>query len=214
MKEKLSKNQIRRLPDYLAYLLEKRSEGVEYISTLQIAEDLGLNKEQVKKDMQHISNENGIPNKGRIVRHLIVDIQKLLGYEENHKAILIGCGSLGKALLNYGGFEAYNLEIVAAFDSNSGLIGTKINNIPIYNIDDIRDIKRQVDASIGIICVPSSEANGVAFKLVASGIEAIWNFAPIKLNVNDDVIVSNMNMAQSLASLAHRLYIKKNKGEY
>lgn len=211
MEKQLSKNQIRRLPDYLAYLLDKRSEGVEYISTLQISEDLFLNKEQVKKDMQIISSETGIPNKGRLVVTLIKDIQNLLGYSENHKAILIGCGSLGRALLNYQGFKDYNLEIVAAFDNKDELIGTKINGIRVYSIDEIRDIKRQVDASIGIICVPSKDANSVALKLVASGIEAIRNFAPIKLNINDDVIVTNMDMAQSLANLAHRLYIKKNK---
>lgn len=210
MKAQLSKNQIRRLPDYLTYLLKKEDEKVEFISTLQIANDLSLNSEQVKKDMQAISTSSGIPNKGREVKKIIKDIQNILGYNENHKAILVGCGSLGKALLNHNGFKDYNLEIVAAFDNNKELIGKTINNIPIYNIDDLKEKRRSYDASIGIICVPSNQAQGVAIRLVASGIEAIWNFAPISLDVNDDVIVSNMNMAQSLASLAHRLYIKKN----
>ncbi len=210
MKAQLSKNQIRRLPDYLTYLLKKEDEKVEFISTLQIANDLSLNSEQVKKDMQAISTSSGIPNKGREVKKIIKDIQNILGYNENHKAILVGCGSLGKALLNHNGFKDYNLEIVAAFDNNKELIGKTINNIPIYNIDDLKEKRRSHDASIGIICVPSNQAQGVAIRLVASGIEAIWNFAPINLDVNDDVIVSNMNMAQSLASLAHRLYIKKN----
>ena len=210
MKAQLSKNQIRRLPDYLTYLLKKEDEKVEFISTLQIANDLSLNSEQVKKDMQAISTSSGIPNKGREVKKIIKDIQNILGYNENHKAILVGCGSLGKALLNHNGFKDYNLEIVAAFDNNKELIGKTINNIPIYNIDDLKEKRRSHDASIGIICVPSNQAQGVAIRLVASGIEAIWNFAPISLDVNDDVIVSNMNMAQSLASLAHRLYIKKN----
>ncbi len=210
MKAQLSKNQIRRLPDYLTYLLKKEDEKVEFISTLQIANDLSLNSEQVKKDMQAISTSSGIPNKGREVKKIIRDIQNILGYNENHKAILVGCGSLGKALLNHNGFKDYNLEIVAAFDNNKELIGKIINNIPIYNIDDLKEKRRSYDASIGIICVPSSQAQGIAIRLVASGIEAIWNFAPINLDVNDDVIVSNMNMAQSLASLAHRLYIKKN----
>ena len=160
--------------------------------------------------MQAISTSSGIPNKGREVKKIIRDIQNILGYNENHKAILVGCGSLGKALLNHNGFKDYNLEIVAAFDNNKELIGKIINNIPIYNIDDLKEKRRSYDASIGIICVPSSQAQGIAIRLVASGIEAIWNFAPINLDVNDDVIVSNMNMAQSLASLAHRLYIKKN----
>ena len=210
MKAQLSKNQIRRLPDYLTYLLKKEDEKVEFISTLQIANDLSLNSEQVKKDMQAISTSSGIPNKGREVKKIIKDIQNILGYNENHKAILVGCGSLGKALLNHNGFKDYNLEIVAAFDNNKELIGKTINNIPIYNIDDLKEKRRSHDASIGIICVPSNQAQGVAIRLVASGIEAIWNFAPTNLDVNDDVIVSNMNMAQSLASLAHRLYIKKN----
>lgn len=210
MKAQLSKNQIRRLPDYLTYLLKKEDEKVEFISTLQIANDLSLNSEQVKKDMQAISTSSGIPNKGREVKKIIRDIQNILGYNENHKAILVGCGSLGKALLKHNGFKDYNLEIVAAFDNNKELIGKIINNIPIYNIDDLKEKRRSYDASIGIICVPSSQAQGIAIRLVASGIEAIWNFAPINLDVNDDVIVSNMNMAQSLASLAHRLYIKKN----
>ena len=210
MKAQLSKNQIRRLPDYLTFLLKKEDEKVEFISTLQIANDLSLNSEQVKKDMQAISTSSGIPNKGREVKKIIKDIQNILGYNENHKAILVGCGSLGKALLNHNGFKDYNLEIVAAFDNNKELIGKTINNIPIYNIDDLKEKRRSYDASIGIICVPSNQAQGVAIRLVASGIEAIWNFAPINLDVNDDVIVSNMNMAQSLASLAHRLYIKKN----
>lgn len=210
MKDQLSKNQIRRLPDYLTYLLKKEDEKVEFISTLQIANDLSLNSEQVKKDMQAISTSSGIPNKGREVKKIIKDIQNILGYNENHKAILVGCGSLGKALLNHNGFKDYNLEIVAAFDNNKDLIGNTINNIPVYNIDDLKEKRRSYDASIGIICVPAAQAQGVAIRLVASGIEAIWNFAPINLDVNDDVIVSNMNMAQSLASLAHRLYIKKN----
>ena len=210
MKAQLSKNQIRRLPDYLTYLLKKEDEKVEFISTLQIANDLSLNSEQVKKDMQAISTSSGIPNKGREVKKIIKDIQNILGYNENHKAILVGCGSLGKALLNHNGFKDYNLEIVAAFDNNKDLIGNTINNIHVYNIDDLKEKRRNYDASIGIICVPAAQAQGVAIRLVASGIEAIWNFAPINLDVNDDVIVSNMNMAQSLASLAHRLYIKKN----
>ncbi len=211
MKTQLSKNQIRRLPDYLTYLLKKENEKVEYISTLEIARDLSLNSEQVKKDMQAISSSSGIPNKGREVNKLINDIQNILGYNENHKAILVGCGSLGKAILNYNGFKDYNLEIAAAFDSNKDLIGKTINNIPVFDVDDIKEKRREYDASIGIITVPSSEAQGIAIRLAASGIEAIWNFAPINLDVNGDVIVSNMNMAQSLASLAHRLYIKKNK---
>ncbi len=214
MKKALSKNQIRRLPDYLTYLTKIDEEGNKYVSALQIANALNLNSEKVKKDIQQISSTVGVPNKGREIKLLIEDIQNILGYNENHRAILVGCGQLGRALLNYSGFENLSLKIVGAFDHNPKLIGRVINDIIVYNIDDLVEVRRKLNASIGIICVPKKEAQGVAIRLVASGVEAIWNFAPTKIDVNDDVIVSNMDMAQSLASLAHRLYINKNfKGE-
>lgn len=214
MKTLLNKNQISRLPEYLNYLTKVKESGKQFVSTQEIADALSYNNEKVKKDFQIIASTKGIPNKGREINILIDDIKKILGYNENHKAILIGCGHLGKALLNYNGFKEFNLEIVGAFDVDKNLIHTKINNIEIFDIDDLQMKKRQLNATIAILCVPSSEANSTALKLVSSGIEAIWNFSPINLDINSDVIVSNMNMAQSLANLAHRLYIKKNfKGE-
>ena len=206
-KRELSNNLINRLPQYLTYLKELDKDS--YVSALEVANSLNLNFELVKKDFQKISIKRGVPNKGRRVDDLINGIEKLLGFDENHRAILVGVGHLGNALLNYQGFKQYNLEIVGAFDYNKELIGKTINGINIYDFDDISSIRRKLNATIGIICVPASEAEGVAIRLVASGIEAIWNFAPVRLDVNDDVIVSNMDMAQSLANLAHRLYIKK-----
>ena len=206
-KRELSNNLINRLPQYLTYLKELDKDS--YVSALEVANSLNLNFELVKKDFQKISSKRGVPNKGRRVDDLINGIEKLLGFDENHRAILVGVGHLGNALLNYQGFKQYNLEIVGAFDYNKELIGKTINGINIYDFDDISSIRRKLNATIGIICVPASEAEGVAIRLVASGIKAIWNFAPVRLDVNDDVIVSNMDMAQSLANLAHRLYIKK-----
>lgn len=206
-KRELSNNLINRLPQYLTYLKELDKDS--YVSALEVANSLNLNFELVKKDFQKISSKKGVPNKGRKVDDLINGIEKLLGFDENHRAILVGVGHLGNALLNYQGFKQYNLEIVGAFDYNKEIIGKTINGIKVYDFDDISSIRRKLNATIGIICVPASEAEGVAIRLVASGIEAIWNFAPVRLDVNDDVIVSNMDMAQSLANLAHRLYIKK-----
>ena len=206
-KKELSNNLINRLPQYLTYLKELDKDS--YVSALEVANSLNLNFELVKKDFQKISSKRGVPNKGRKVDDLINGIEKLLGFDENHRAILVGVGHLGNALLNYQGFKQYNLEIVGAFDYNKEIIGKTINGIKVYDFDDISSIRRKLNATIGIICVPASEAEGVAIRLVASGIEAIWNFAPVRLDVNDDVIVSNMDMAQSLANLAHRLYIKK-----
>lgn len=193
--------------------MDFKRKGVQYINSNDIANSLNLNNEMVRKDIFAFSSKNGVPNKGRNIDQLILDIKNCLGYGSINNALLIGVGSLGKALLNYIGFEHYNLNIVAAFDSNKDMIGKTINNVKVYDIDELKEVKRLKKASIGIICVPKSEAQGVAVKLVASGVEAIWNFAPTKLDLNDDIIVSNMDMAESLADLAHRLYIKNIKKE-
>ena len=211
MKKDITQAQLRRIPSYLQTLTDFKNKGYQFISSNDIADSLNLNFEMVRKDIANISSKKGIPNKGRNIDELINDIERVFGHDQNHNALLVGVGSLGRALLNYTGFEHYGLNIVAAFDNKKECIGTKINNVPIYDFDDLRDVKRLYNASIGIICVQKEHAQNVAIHLVAAGIEAIWNFAPIKLNLNDDVIVSNMDMAESLAKLAHRLYKKINK---
>lgn len=204
----LSKSTISRLPNYLNYLLTLNED--DYFSTQELSKYLNINNEVVKKDFQLISKSKGIPNKGRKVKEVLNDLKLILGYNEDKRAIIVGCGHLGKALLNYDGFKNFNLNIVAAFDVDKTLIGKDINSIRIYHLDDLVDIKRKLDVSIGIICVSKDSAQYVALKLAACGIEAIWNFSPIKLELNENIIVSNMDMAISLADLAYKYYLKKN----
>ncbi|MFA6755348.1 MAG: redox-sensing transcriptional repressor Rex [Bacilli bacterium] len=212
MKNKtLTRNQLRRLPDYLNLLKNLAGEGVKYISCQTIADCLNLNQEQVRKDIALISTIDGIPNRGRDINLLIKDIETILGYDDTHNAILVGVGNLGSALLNFNGFEQYGLKIVAAFDGNSNVIGKRMNNIPVYSITKIEDILPNVKARIGIITVPVGAAQEVANILMDNGIEAIWNFAPTNIIVREGVIISSMNMATSLAVLSHQLFLKQNK---
>src|SRR5574344_629997 len=149
MKNKtLTRNQLRRLPDYLNLLKNLAGEGVKYISCQTIADCLNLNQEQVRKDIALISTIDGIPNRGRDINLLIKDIETILGYDDTHNAILVGVGNLGSALLNFNGFEQYGLKIVAAFDGNSNVIGKRMNNIPVYSITKIEDILPNVKARI------------------------------------------------------------------
>lgn len=201
----ISKNQLQRLPFYLSYLRNKCSEGVEYISSPQIAAGLGLSEEQVRKDLALISRSCGKPKTGRCVETLILDLEEYLGYRTTNKAIIIGAGHLGCALLAYQGFAKYGLDIVAAFDNNIEKIGMKISDRNIYSLDSLEDVCSTCDVSIGIITVPAAAAQEVCNRLVRMGVKAIWNFAPIKLDVNDSVIVQNENMASSLAVLSTKL---------
>ena len=206
MKEKIvSKNQLRRLPFYLSYLKKKYSEGVEYISSPQIAIGLNLSEEQVRKDLALVSRCCGKPKMGRNVETLILDLEEYLGYKNTNKAVIVGAGHLGGALFAYQGFSRYGLDIVAAFDNNSKKIGMEIGGKNIYSLDSLEEFCLGCDVKIGIITVPGEAAQEVCDRLVKIGVKAIWNFAPVKLDVIDSVIVQNENMASSLAILSSKL---------
>ena len=206
MKEKIiSKNQLRRLPFYLSYLKKKYSEGVEYISSPQIAIGLDLSEEQVRKDLALISRSCGKPKTGRSVETLILDLEEYLGYKNTNKAVIIGAGHLGGALIAYQGFSKYGLDIVAAFDNNPLKIGMEIGGKNIYALDNLEEVCSGCDVEIGIITVPVEAAQEVCNRLVKIGVKAIWNFAPTKLDVDESVIVQNENMASSLAILSSKL---------
>ena len=209
MKKNLTKNQLRRLPEYLNLLKNLSASGSKVISCQTIADTLNLNKELVRKDVALVSSIDGVPNKGRDICLLIKDIEKVLGYDDSHNAVLVGVGSLGRALLGFKGFSDFGLKIVCAFDTKQSLVDTKINGIQVYDSHRMFLTIHDLNAHIGIICVQESKAQEVADELVNCGIEAIWNFAPIQIETKKDIIVSNMNMAESLAVLSHQLYLKK-----
>lgn len=205
MNENASKSTLKRLPFYLNVLKKKQQEGELSISSSQIAKELGLNDVQVRKDLATASKLGGKPKVGYDIVELITDIQDYLGCGRIDKAVLVGVGSLGKALLGYKGFKDYGLEIVEAFDSASGVVGNEIKGIKVSPLSSLKTSIEANDVRIGIITVPSDAAQDVCSELVESGIKAIWNFAPIILSVPEGIIVQNENMASSLAVLSRHL---------
>ncbi len=201
----ISKRQLERYPIYLKYLLSLKGSSIENISSPSIAKALGLSEEKVRKDLQVVSKQSGKPNQGRNIDELIKDIQTFLGYDKIDDAIIIGVGHLGKAFMNYDGFSSFGLNIVAGFDVNENIIGTKINNKPIYNLYSLQSIIANLKAKIAILVVPSEVAQQVVNQLVNCGIKAIWNFVPTHIDVPEDVVVENVNLASSLAVLSHKL---------
>ena len=204
MKKQVSKRTLNRLPVYLSLLQEKAKEGVEYISATTIANLLDLNHVQVRKDLSCASSA-GRPKVGYETTVLISDLQEFLDYNNTKKAVIIGAGDLGKALLGYEGFTSYGLDVIAAFDSNRLLAGTKIKGKPIYHVDQMPEMLQEMDIHIGIITTPARYAQETCNVLVACGVKGIWNFAPTSLNVPKNIIVQNENMATSLAVLSNKL---------
>lgn len=202
-RKEISKSVLKRLPGYLAYLKTIPDGGSPYISATALANALGMGEVQVRKDLAMVS-DGGRPKIGYQRLALIDDIEQFLGYDNTTDAVLIGAGKLGQALLGYGGFEAYGLNILAAFDSNP-TVATSDKGQPILHIDQLESFCRSNKVLMGIITVPAVFAQEVCDKLIACGIKAIWNFAPTHLEVPENILVQNENMATSLAVLSMHL---------
>ena len=193
---------LRRLPVYLHYLRTVQDQCVN-ISATAIADKLGLNDVQVRKDLAMVS-DGGRPKIGYLRESLIEDISQFLGYDNTTDAILVGAGKLGQALLGYGGFEAYGLNILAAFDAKPFASKTHEGK-PVYAIEQLESFCRTHKVLMGIITVPGPQAQQVCDQLISCGIKAIWNFAPTHLEVPSNILVQHENMATSLAVLSMHL---------
>ena len=204
MEKEISRATLKRLPTYLSYLKALPSEASANISATALAAGLHMGEVQVRKDLALVS-DGGRPKIVYNREHLIADIENFLGYGNSNDAVLIGAGKLGRALLGYGGFAEYGLNIVAAFDANDTLIGTTNGGKPIMHLSRLGEVCQRYKIKIGIITVPAEYAQGVCDLLIENGILAIWNFAPKHLNVPDGILVQNENMAASLALLCKHL---------
>ena len=190
-----------RLPRYLEYL-RGLPETRRTISATAIAKALSLGDVQVRKDLAAVCGA-GKPSIGYDTDQLIADIEGHLGYERLTGAVLVGAGKLGRALLDYDGFEDFGVRIVAGFDCNEKALkrGTK----DILPIREIGTYCREHDVRLGIITVGQGSAQEVCDKLVASGVKAIWNFAPVALRVPAGVRLKQENLALSLAHLNNQI---------
>ena len=209
--EKISKRQLERLPLYLKYLYSLDDTQIDNVSAPMIASALGLSTEQVRKDIQVISSVSGVPNRGREIKKLIADIERVLGFNNTNNAVIVGCGHLGLALLKYDGFNDYGIEIVGGFDNDPNVIGKEFGNKKIYDIHRMLGKIKELNALIGIVTVPNEVAQKITDNLISCGVEAIWNFSGVKLKVPSNIIVSDVNMAISLSELSHKLYMQKIK---
>ena len=198
----IPKSTLGRIPVYIQYLKEVSEDGISTISATKIARGLSLGEVQVRKDLALISGR-GKPKIGYEKIKLMQDLESHLGYENSTNAVLIGAGKLGRALLDYDGFENYGVKIVAGFDCNETVLKRGAKDI--LPIKDIGAYCREHDVRLGIITVGRGSAQEACDKLVESGIEAIWNFAPVTLKVPEGVLLKQENLALSLAYLNNQM---------
>jgi len=195
---------LRRLPQYHHYLVELEAKGTTQVSCSMIGRDLSLIPVQVRKDLQY-TGIIGKPKTGYSVSALILAIETFLGWNNINEAFLVGAGNLGTALLGHERFSQFGMRIVAAFDTDPAKIGQWIHDKAVLPLEQLSDLAPRMSIHLGIITTPAEVAQAVADEMVKGGIQAIWNFAPMKLRVPEHIIVHNEDLYNSLASLSWKL---------
>lgn len=201
----IPKATVERLPLYYR-CLDKMDlfEDVSVVSSKELGGRLGIPSTQVRKDLSYYG-EFGRRGVGYDVNSLKKSIGKILGINKEWAAVLVGAGNLGRALVNYGGFSDMGLKISDVVDADLVKIGNMVGDITVTSMKELEEIVEKNDISIGIVAVPASAAQEVTDKLVAAGVKSIWNFAPTRLKVPEEIFVRNEDLAVGIASLIYHL---------
>ena len=203
-KKNISMAVIKRLPKYHRYLKELLANDVDRISSKELGEKIGFTASQIRQDL-NCFGDFGQQGYGYNVRELYNQIRDILGLNKEYRAVLIGAGNIGQAIANYNGFGKLGFEFTGIFDANPKLVGMKIRDVEIREIDEMKDTLSEESIDLGIICVPQKNAQNVADELVKGGVKAIWNFAPVDLGLPEDVKVENVHLSESLMTLIYLL---------
>lgn len=202
---------IRRYPAYLRLLEQLEAEGCADVSASSIANRLGLTGVQVRKDLAYTQAE-GRPKTGYDLKELSWALREALGWNNATDAYLVGVGSLGEALLRFGGFENHGLNILAAFDTDEKKVNTSMGKKKIFPMDKFKDLVARTGVKIGIITTPKEAAQAVADLMVSAGIKGIWNFAPAEISVPEGIVLQQVDLTTELAVLSARLQMGRENG--
>ena len=195
---------IRRLPLYarsLRYLLQ---EGITSVSSQELGDRINVTAAQIRKDLSYFG-EFGKQGIGYDVEKLLDQIERILGLNQEWPVALIGIGHLGEAIARYEGFRRQGIRIVALFDSDPAKIGVEVNGLPIMDDAQIPTTMRDQGIRLAILAVPASRAQEVADMLVAAGVRAILNYAPVIIQVPENVWVRHIDPVATLHSMTYYL---------
>lgn len=198
---------VERLSQYRRNLLICDSNGKEHIFSHEIANIHHITPVQVRRDIMLIGY-TGTLRKGYNVKELVALIGEILDKPEGQNIAIIGAGNLGRALIKYFKDRREKLSVLAAFDTNPDKIGTSFAGVKVYPLDQLKQIIKEKNITIGIISVPVNEATNIASLLVEAKIKGILNFSPRPVNVPDEVYLEEYDMVTSLEKVA---YFAKNK---
>ena len=191
-----------RLSIYNRCLQRLAANGIKTVSSEALARAAGVKSPQLRKDLTYFG-QFGTRGLGYDVEQLSQMIVDLLGTNSLQPVVLVGVGNLGRALLSYRGFQKEGFEVVAAFDIDAGRAASKVTSRDVLPMERLEPVVREAGVRMAIICVPPEEAQEVANDLVEAGVTGIMNFAPTVLQVPEEVMVNNVNLAIELENLSY-----------
>ena len=206
--KKVPEGTISRLFVYLREITELARLNIRTISSAELGERTNLSDAQVRKDFGYFG-QFGVSGAGYDVNELKQALEKILGKNKAWNVAVVGVGHLGSALLSYSGFNKHGLNVIAAFDADSRKVGKKISDITVSSIDELPKVVANKKISIGILAIPAESAQEVAEKLISAGVECLLNFAPVSLNVPENVKVKDVDLSRELETLSYFLANKK-----
>lgn len=205
-KAKLPQATIARLPVYLRSLVFLANKGEQIVSSEGLAQLAGTNAAQLRKDLSYLG-EFGTRGVGYEVDQLINEMSKWLGLLRDRTVVIVGLGRLGGALVGYQGFSQKGFKIVGAFDRDPSKIGVSVDGVVVKHVNELDSVVANAPGGvdIGIIATQAPSAQGVANRMVSAGIRAIINFAPITIEVPDDVVLRQVDLSVELQILSYYL---------
>ena len=201
---------IRRLPKYHRYLKEMLDNDIKRISSKELSKLIGFTASQIRQDLNNFGGF-GQQGYGYNVEDLYNEIGKILGLTRNYNVAIVGAGNLGQALANYTSFDRLGFKLQAMFDVNPKLIGLKINNVEVLDMDQFETFVSENNIEIVYICTSRDGAQDVADKIQKTAVKAIWNFAPIDLKIKSDIIVENIHLIDNLLTVSY--FLKEGRQE-
>lgn len=191
-----------RLPRYLQALQNLQQNGQKTTSSQELGEKVGISAAQIRKDLS-LFGEFGKQGTGYSISFLIDQLQNILKVNRVWDIALVGAGDLGHAIARYGGFANRGFRIVQIFDNDPAKIGTKIGSLTIQDIADLEKKVKEAGIEVAMLTVPSKVAQAMADSLVRAGIRAILNYAPIPLNLPEEI---HLETIDPIFQLQHMTY--------
>jgi len=195
---------VRRLPKYHRYLGDLLNNDIRRVSSQELSRITGFTASQIRQDLNCFGGF-GQQGYGYNVDELHREIGKILGLDKTYRTVIIGAGNMGRAIANYTFFEESGFRLFGVFDNSLKKVGEKIKDHTVMPVEDLEAFIKENQIEIGILCTPKEGTQKIAEVLVKCGIKGIWNFAPVDLKLDSNVVIENVHLSESLFTISYLL---------